>query len=291
MSFWQTLWNIDETTGMPFVLLLLGVVAVGAAIGSFLNVVIHRVPRDESVVFPHSRCPSCGAAIRPYDNLPVVSWLVLRGRCRGCRAPISARYPAVEALTAALFGLTFWLGGGLSLALPFDLAFVSAIVALVFIDAEHMLLPNVITYPGAAVALGARLFAHNLYGVGFLCAPDSCPPAWALSLLNSVLGAVVGGGFLWAVGWLWKRFRGVDAMGLGDVKMMFMVGAYLGWPLTILTIFIGVLGGSVAGVALMARRGDRDMQMLLPFGIFLGLGALLSLFFGRPLVDWYVSKF
>jgi leader peptidase (prepilin peptidase)/N-methyltransferase len=291
MSFTQTLLSIDETTGLPFVLLLLAVVAVGAAIGSFLNVVIHRVPRDESVVFPHSRCPSCGTAIRPYDNVPVVSWLVLRGRCRQCRSPISARYPAVEALTAVLFGLTFWAGGGLTRALPFDLAFVAAIVALVFIDAEHMLLPNVITYPGLAVALAARLFAHNLYGVGFLCADGACPPHWALSLANSVLGAVAGGGFLWVVGWLWKRFRGVEAMGLGDVKMMFMVGAYLGWPLTLLTIFVGVLGGSVAGVGMMARRGERDMQMLLPFGIFLGLGALLSLFFGRPLVGWYVSQF
>jgi leader peptidase (prepilin peptidase)/N-methyltransferase len=287
----QSLMTVDATTGLPNVVLLLFVAAAGAVIGSFLNVVIHRLPREESIVFPHSRCPSCGTAIRPYDNIPVVSWLVLRGRCRGCQSPISARYPAVELLTAALFGLTFWVGGGLTRALPFDLAFVAVIIALVFIDAEHMLLPNAITYPGTALALVARLFAHNLYGVGFLCTAESCPPFWSLSLVNSVLGAVVGGGFLWLVGWLWKRARGVEAMGLGDVKMMFMVGAYLGWPLTIVTLFVGVLGGSVAGVALMARRGERDMQMLLPFGIFLGLGALLSLFFGRPLVDWYMSQF
>lgn len=291
MSISQSLLTVDEMTGLPFAFLLLAVAVLGAMVGSFLNVVIHRLPREESVVFPHSHCPSCGTAIRPYDNVPIVSWVALRGRCRACRAPISARYPAVELLTAALFALTFWAGGGLTLALPFDLAFVAAIVALVFIDAEHMLLPNAITYPGLAVAAVARLFAYNLYGVGFLCAPPDCPPAWALSLLNSVLGAVVGGGFLWVVGWLWKRLRGVEAMGLGDVKMMFMVGAYLGWPLTLLTLFAGVLGGSVAGVALMARRGERDMQMLLPFGIFLGTGALLSLFYGRALVDWYVSKF
>jgi leader peptidase (prepilin peptidase) / N-methyltransferase len=291
MSFSQSLTAVDETTGLPFVFLLLAVTVLGAAIGSFLNVVIHRVPREESIVFPHSRCPSCGTAIRPYDNLPVVSWLVLRGRCRGCQAPISARYPAVEVLTAALFALTFWMGGGLTLALPFDLAFVAAIVALVFIDAEHMLLPNVITYPGLAVALVARLFAHNLYGVGGLCVAHACPPFWVLSFINSVLGALAGGGFLWLVGGLWKRLRGVEAMGLGDVKMMFMVGAYLGWPLTILTIFLGVLGGSFAGVAMMARRGERDMQMLLPFGIFLGLGAVVSLLFGRTLVDWYMAQF
>lgn len=292
MAFIQTLTTVDETTGLPFVFLLLMVAALGAIIGSFLNVVIHRVPREESVAFPNSRCPSCATAIRPYDNVPVVSWLVLRGRCRACRSPISARYPAVEALTAALFALTFWLRSGLTPGLPFDLAFVAALVALVFIDAEHMLLPNAITYPGVAVAFVARLLVPNLYGVaGLLCAAPDCPPRWAWSLANAALGALVGGGFLWAVGWLWKRLRGVEAMGMGDVKMMFMVGAYLGWPLTLLTIFVGVLGGSVAGVGLMARRGERDMQMLLPFGIFLGVGALVGLLYGRPLVEWYASKF
>src|ERR687894_1240007 len=125
----------------------------GAVIGSFLNVVVHRVPLEESIVFPNSRCPSCGTVIRPYDNVPVLSWLVLRGRCRSCRSPISARYPAVELLTAALFALTFWLHSGLTWALPFDLAFVAALVALVFIDAEHMILPDVITLPGVLFAL------------------------------------------------------------------------------------------------------------------------------------------
>src|SRR5688572_10026779 len=178
----------DAATGLPFFFLLASVAAVGAVIGSFLNVVIHRVPLEESIVFPHSRCPQCGTAIRPYDNIPVVSWLVLRGRCRGCRAPISARYPAVEALTAVLFALTFWLRSGLTWALPFDLLFVAAIVALVFIDAEHMILPNAITYPGVALALVARLIVPNLYGVGFLCSDVSCPAAWGYSLVNAVAG-------------------------------------------------------------------------------------------------------
>jgi leader peptidase (prepilin peptidase)/N-methyltransferase len=281
----------DEATGLPFIFFLACVAAVGAIVGSFLNVVIHRVPLEESIVFPHSRCPSCGTAIRPYDNVPIVSWLVLRGRCRGCRAPISARYPAVEALTAILFALTFWLRSGVSWSLPFDLAFVAAIIALVFIDAEHMILPDAITYPGIAFAFVARLLVPNLYGVGFLCGADSCPPTWLLSLIGAFAGALFGGGFLWLTGWLWKRLRGVEAMGLGDVKMMFMVGAYLGFPLTVLTLFIGVLSGSFAGVALMARRGERDMQLLLPFGIFLGIGALISLLFGTPLVEWYVGQF
>jgi leader peptidase (prepilin peptidase)/N-methyltransferase len=291
MDTFQRFVTIEQTAGLPPAFFVAAAAVVGAVIGSFLNVVIHRVPREESIAFPASRCPSCGTAIRPYDNIPVVSWAVLRGRCRSCRAPISARYPAVELLTAALFALTFWLRSGLSLSLPFDLAFVAAVLALVFIDAEHMLLPNAITYPGIAVALVARLFVHNLYGVGGLCSAHACPPLWVLSFANAALGALVGGGFLWLVGWAWERLRGVEAMGLGDVKMMLMVGTYLGWPLTLLAIFVGVLSGSFAGVGLMLKRGERDMQMMLPFGIFLGVGSLVSLLFGTWLIDWYAARF
>jgi leader peptidase (prepilin peptidase)/N-methyltransferase len=283
--------TLDGPAGLPPAFVVAAVAVVGAIIGSFLNVVIHRVPREESIAFPASRCPSCRTAIRPYDNIPVVSWAVLRGRCRSCRAPISARYPAIELLTAVLFALTFVLHSGWTLSLPFDLAFVSAIIALIFIDAEHMILPNAITYPGIAFALVARVVVPNLYGVAFLGGAHGATPAWLLSLGGAALGALVGGGFLWLVGWLWERLRGVEAMGLGDVKMMFMVGAFLGWPLTLLTIFVGVLTGSVAGVAAMLRRGERDMQMLLPFGIFLGLGSLVSLLYGTQIIDWYVGKF
>ncbi|HVF87209.1 MAG TPA: A24 family peptidase, partial [Pyrinomonadaceae bacterium] len=132
----------------------------------------------------------------------------------------------------------------------------------------------------------------NTYGLAFLSEGIlEGWPVWAVSLAGAMFGAAIGGGSLWLMGWLWERLRGVEAMGLGDVKMMFMVGAYLGWPLTVLTIFLGVLGGSVVGVALMLRRGERDMQMLLPFGIFLGLGALVSLLTGTSIINWYVSKF
>jgi leader peptidase (prepilin peptidase)/N-methyltransferase len=291
MDILQNFVTTDAATGMPAAFVFAVVAAFGAVIGSFLNVVIHRVPREESIAFPASHCPSCDAAIRPYDNIPLVSWAVLRGRCRSCRAPISARYPAVELLTAVLFGLTYCLHSGLSLSLPFDLAFVAAIVALVFIDAEHMILPNVITYPGAALALVARVVVPNLYGVASLGGSQTQLRPWLVSLGGALLGALVGGGFLWLVGWVWERMRGVEAMGLGDVKMMFMVGAFLGWPLTLLTIFVGVLTGSVAGVAVMLGRKERDMQMMLPFGIFLGAGSLVSLFFGTAILDWYVAKF
>lgn len=269
----------------------------GAIIGSFLNVVIHRVPLEESIVFPNSRCPSCGAGIAFYDNIPLLSYMALRGKCRGCSTHISIRYPAVELLTAALFVAVAW-HDGLSAALPFDLVFCSALLALIFIDAEHMLLPNVITYPGIAFAVVARIAIPSLTGTPHF---DDVPslsggalagmPVWVVSLAGAGIGALIGGGSLWLMGWTWEKLRGIEAMGLGDVKMMFMVGAYLGWRLTILTIFVGVSTGSVAGVFLMARQREKNMQMLLPFGVFLGLGAIAALLFGGPLVEWYAGQF
>src|SRR6266496_3983713 len=201
----------------------------GVVIGSFLNVVIHRLPHEESIVFPHSRCPSCGVAIAFYDNIPVLSYVVLGGRCRSCKAHISARYPAVELMTALLFISVLW-RDGLSVALPFDLVFVCSIIALVFIDAEHMILPNAITYPGIVFAFIARLAIPYLLGSphfddlpGLMQGMLSDMPIWAASLIGALIGALVGGGSLWLMGWTWERLRGVEAMGLGDVKMMFMV--------------------------------------------------------------------
>ncbi|PWT90366.1 MAG: prepilin peptidase [Blastocatellia bacterium] len=269
----------------------------GAIIGSFLNVVIHRVPREESIVFPNSRCPTCGAVIAFYDNIPVLSYVFLGGKCRGCRKKISPRYPGVELLTGLTFAVVAW-HDGLSIALPFDLVFVSALIALVFIDAEHMLLPNVITYPGTAFSILARIAIPWLTKTPHF---DDLPslmhgafgglPLWAVSIIGAFIGALIGGGSLWLMGWTWEKLRGVEAMGLGDVKMMFMVGAYLGWRLTILTIFFGVLSGSIIGILWMMRRGQRDMQMLLPFGIFLGIGAICALLFGSQIVDWYAGQF
>jgi leader peptidase (prepilin peptidase) / N-methyltransferase len=269
----------------------------GAIIGSFLNVVIHRVPNEESIVFPNSRCPSCGAVIAFYDNIPVLSYVLLGAKCRKCKEHISFRYPAVELLTAALFIGVAW-HDKLSAALPFDLVFCSALLALLFIDAEHMILPNVITYPGIAFAVIARVAIPLLTGAPHF---DDIPslshgalagmPLWVVSLAGAFIGALIGGGSLWLMGWTWEKLRGIEAMGLGDVKMMFMVGAYLGWRLTILTIFVGVLSGSVIGILLMARQRQRNMQMLLPFGVFLGLGAIAALLFGAPLVEWYAGQF
>lgn len=269
---------------------------LGAIIGSFLNVVIHRLPRAQSIVFPTSKCPKCLAAIRAYDNIPIISYLLLRGQCRMCGMHISARYPTVEAITALLFAAVTW-HDGLTFALPFDLAFGAAMIALIFIDAEHMILPNAITYPGILFALLARLL------VPYLASPahfDDLPqllnffpalPIWSVSLIGALIGGLVGGGSLWLMGFLWEKLRGVEAMGFGDVKMMLMVGAFLGWRLTILTIMIGALSGSVAGIAVMYRRGGRNLQMMLPFGIFLGIGAIVSLLFGAQIIHWYASQF
>jgi leader peptidase (prepilin peptidase)/N-methyltransferase len=269
----------------------------GAIIGSFLNVVIHRLPREESIVFPNSRCPSCGTVIAFYDNIPLMSYAVLRGKCRSCKTHISARYPAVELLTALLFVVVAWHDGPTA-ALPFDLVFSAALLALVFIDAEHMILPNAITYPGIVFAVIARVAIPYLTGnphfddLGSLMHGTLATiPVWSVSLLGAFLGALIGGGSLWLMGWTWEKLRGVEAMGLGDVKMMFMVGAYLGWRLTILTIFFGVLSGSIIGILLMLRQGRRNMQMLLPFGIFLGIGAIAALLVGSHIVEWYAGQY
>jgi leader peptidase (prepilin peptidase)/N-methyltransferase len=293
---------VDGLLGLPLWVTCIFVAAFGAIIGSCLNVVIHRLPRDESIVFPNSRCPSCEALIGPFDNIPLISYALLRGRCRKCRAPISWRYPAVELLTALLYAAVFLIDvytrGGMTFTILFDLVFVSSLVALIFIDAEHMLLPNAITYPGIAFAIIARLALPYLVGPyafddlpSLWYGPLSTWPVGLASLVGAALGALVGGGSLWLVGWLWERLRGVEAMGLGDVKMMFMVGAYLGWRLTILTIFLGVLSGSIIGVAVMMRRREKNMQMQLPFGIFLGIGSIFALLTGSRIIAWYISKF
>jgi len=288
---------IENATALQLPIACALMAVLGAMIGSFLNVVIHRLPLEQSIVFPNSTCPKCRKPIKPYDNIPILSFLALRGRCRSCGARISPRYPAVEALTAALFAAVTW-HDGLSFALAFDLAFTASLVALVFIDAENMILPNAITYPGILFALITRLVVPYLTGsTHFEDLPQLISilparlPLGAVSLIGALIGAVAGGGSLWLMGFLWEKVRGVEAMGFGDVKMMLMVGAYLGWRLTILTILLAALTGSLAGVAVMLQRGQRNMQMMLPFGIFLGIGSIASLLIGTRLIEWYASQF
>lgn len=289
--------SFETITGMPEIVGYIFVFAFGAMVGSFLNVVIHRVPNEESIVFPNSACPKCKNSIKPYDNIPVLSWLVLGGKCRNCKEKISPRYPAVELLTALIFLLVYW-QIGFTAFLPVCLIFVASVVALIFIDAENMILPNVITYPLLLFALIVRLIFPLFFGAAFFSDLEVFPlnrledyPVWLISLIGAVLGGLVGGGSLWLVGEIWKRLRGVDAMGLGDVKMMFAVGALLGWRLTILSIFLGAFSGSVIGVFVIARQKNKDMQTQIPFGIFLGIGSILSLLFGEQLIKWYIDNF
>lgn len=289
--------SFESVTGLPEAIAYIFVFVFGAAIGSFLNVVIHRVPNEESIVFPNSACPKCGKAIRAFDNIPILSWLILRGKCRGCGEGISARYPAVELLTALLFVIVYVVFG-LSAFLPVALIFTAVMVSLIFIDAGHMILPNVITYPLLVFALLVRVVFPLLGWDSAFSDMRSAPlntmveyPRWAVSLVGALLGAVAGGGSLWLVGEAWKRLRGVDAMGLGDVKMMLGVGALLGWRLTLLTIFLSAFFGAVIGMAVIARQKDKDLQTQIPFGIFLGMGAIASLLFGERMIAWYIATF
>jgi len=269
---------------------------LGACIGSFLNVVIYRVPEERSLM-TSSACPKCDTPIPFYYNLPIFGWLILGGKCASCKAPIAWRYPAIELLTAVLFTLTYWQIGW-NAFLPVALVFVSTMIALVFIDADHMILPNVITYPMFVLALAVRIvyplvftnlvFDDTMYWPIFGLHGN---PAWFVSLAGALLGALVGGGSLWLVGFLWKLLRGVDAMGLGDVKMMLGVGALLGWRLSLLTIFAGAFAGAFIGIALISRQKEKDLQMQIPFGIFLGTGAVISLLFGERMITWYLSRF
>jgi len=287
---------IDRAIDVPLPIACAFLGVVGAIIGSFLNVVIHRLPREQSIVFPNSTCPKCRKPIKAYDNIPIISYLILRSRCRHCGVHISIRYPAVEALTAILFAAVAW-HDGLSFALVFDLAFAAAMVTLIFIDAEHMILPNAITYPGIIFAIITRIFVPYLAGPAHF---DDLPqllnafptlPVWLVSTIGAAIGALAGGGSLWLMGFMWEKLRGVEAMGFGDVKMMLMVGAFVGWRLTILTILLGALTGSIAGIVVMYRRGGRNLQMMLPFGIFLGIGSIVSLLFGARIITWYASQF
>jgi len=250
------------TTFSVVVVFLLGLVS-----GSFLNVVIHRLPSGESVAFPGSHCPACGAPIRPYDNVPVLSWLVLRGRCRVCRAPISARYPFVELANAVLWVAVFLrVPGWADFASGAFLC--SACLALLAIDAEFRILPDRITLTGIAVGLTLSFFSRVR------------TPA------SSFAGAAIGAGGLWLVAFLYEKWKKVEGMGLGDVKMLGMIGALLGASGVVVTVLLASVAGSLVGLALVAaRRGS--LQTALPFGVFLALGAVAALFWEPVLVELY----
>jgi leader peptidase (prepilin peptidase) / N-methyltransferase len=252
--------------------------ALGAIIGSFLNVVIHRYPREESIVFPPSRCPSCAAAIKPYDNVPVLSFVVLRGRCRSCREPISIRYPLVE-LANGLFYLAIFLRTGVHPLFLVLAALVSMLIVLIYIDADIQMLPDVITYPG--VVIGAII---GVFGLGAGIPELMVATDW----IDSALGAVLGASIIAAIILIYWLVRRIEGMGWGDAKMMAMIGAMLGAKSVLAVLLVASVTGTLVGVPL-ALRHEKGMQVALPFGVFLGFATLGLLFFGPTLWSWYLA--
>ncbi len=247
----------------------LALALAGLCIGSFLNVCIYRLPLKQSVVHPGSRCPGCGYALRWYDNVPVVSYAMLRGRCRSCARPISIQYPIIELVTAVTFVL-HWYAFGPTILLPVRLLFASALIVLFMIDLEHLILPDRITLPG--IVLGVLLSL-------------ALPPGPLMSLL----GVALGGGLLWAISEAWLRLRKVDAMGFGDVKMLAMVGAWLGVKMVLVTFILASMIGGIVGVMLIGSR-RADMATKVPFGTMLAVAALVASLYGEPLLAWYLSS-
>jgi leader peptidase (prepilin peptidase)/N-methyltransferase len=240
----------------------------GLMVGSFLNVCIYRLPKRESIVWPASHCTACARSLAWFENVPVVSWLVLRGRCRTCGTRISAVYPLVELTTGVVFAGVAIIYG-LSPLLFVRLVFACALIVLFVIDLQHRILPNAITLPGIATGFLASFFL---------------PPGW----LSSLIGLIAGGGILFALAEAYYRLRGIEGLGMGDVKMLAMIGAVLGWPLMLLTLILASFAGSVVGVGLMAS-GRGGMQAALPFGTFLALGALVAAVAGDPILSWYLA--
>jgi leader peptidase (prepilin peptidase) / N-methyltransferase len=241
---------------------------LGLLVGSFLNVCIHRLPLRESVLWGRSHCPACGRQIRAWENVPLLSWLWLQGRCSGCRAPIPIKYPLVEIATALVFASSAWVFGPTPL-LVIRLIFSASMIVLFMIDLEHRILPNVITLPGIVLGLGFSVFE-------------------APGLRDALIGALGCSLALWATGEVVSRVLGKDALGFGDVKMVAMMGAFLGWQLTLVALFLASMLGSVIGIAIVAFTRNRDYQI--PLGSFLAIGAIAASAVGDWLAAWYVDR-
>ena len=243
------------------------VAVLGAMVGSFLNVCIYRLPIGKSIVWPASACTNCGRLLAWFENVPIVSWTLLRGRCRTCKKPISGRYPLVESLTALMFAAAFWYYGPSWLFLS-RILFGCALIVLFAIDLEHHLLPNLITLPGIVVG----------FALSFVSGPG-----W----IDSLIGIIVGGGVLYAIAEIYYRVRHEEGLGMGDVKMLAMIGAFVGWKLTLVTLMMASFAGSMIGLAfILTQRGG--MKYALPFGTFLALGAGLAATVGQGFLDWYL---
>ncbi|MDY6822689.1 MAG: prepilin peptidase [Thermodesulfobacteriota bacterium] len=252
---------------LPMALVKLFVFIFGACIGSFLNVCIYRLPLSKSIATPPSACPHCGYRIRFYDNIPVISYLLLGGRCRKCGTRISARYLIVEVL-AGLAALAVFLKAGPSLTGLVLFVFIAALIVVIFIDIDHQIIPDVITLPGIVLCFLAAVFILDL------------------GVLPSLIGLAAGGGSLLLVALVYKALTGVDGMGGGDIKLLAMIGALSGWQGVFFTILSGSAAGTLVGGALMIFQ-KKDMKFAVPFGPFLSLGAIGYQFFGNEIIHWY----
>jgi len=254
---------------IPYVIIFV----IGAVIGSFLNVCIYRVPRNLSIVSPPSRCPSCNTPIKPYDNIPVLSYILLGGKCRVCKAGISFRYPLVEVLNAVLYVFVIYRFGFAWHTVIYGIL-CSALVVITFIDLDFQIIPDVITLPGILIGIVA----------GSLLMPDPFMRSSLLGFKASVIGLLTGGGLFYAIAVLSR-----GGMGGGDIKMMAMVGALMGWKSVLLTIFLGSLTGAVFGIFLMISQG-KGRKTKIPFGPFLALGTVITLFYGQEIFSWYFYR-
>jgi leader peptidase (prepilin peptidase)/N-methyltransferase len=245
----------------------------GSVVGSFLNVCIYRMPRDLSVIWPSSRCPSCNTPIKAYDNIPILSYLLLGRRCRVCQGKISFRYPLVEFLNALLYVLVLWRFGPEWRTLIYSVL-CSALIVITFIDLDFQIIPDAITLPGIVIGFIAGSFLM----------PDPFMRYSRLGFLSSFIGFLAGGGLYYAIAILSK-----GGMGGGDIKMMAMVGALMGWKSVILTTFLGSFAGAIVGIFLMIFKG-KGRKTKIPFGPFLALGVLITLFFGQEILQWYIRR-
>jgi leader peptidase (prepilin peptidase)/N-methyltransferase len=253
-------------TPRPDASVLVLATVLGLAIGSFLNVVIYRLPLRQSLLSPPSTCPSCQTRLRVVDNIPVVSWLLLGGRCHHCGVAIPLQYPLVELTTAVLFLLVTWVTP-LEPLLAARLILLAMLIALFGIDLQHQILPNNITLPGIVIGFGFSWFG---------------PPGW----VDSLIGIVLGAGLLYGIAAAYYAVRKEEGLGMGDVKMLAMIGAFLGWKAVLVTLILSSFSGAIIGIGLIAlARGS--MRLALPFGTFLSVGALAAMLVGEPLVAWY----
>jgi leader peptidase (prepilin peptidase)/N-methyltransferase len=266
------------------------VLVFGLVVGSFLNVCIVRIPRGRSIATPPSHCPRCHTPIKFYDNIPVISFLLLRGKCRGCGEPISWRYPLVE-LMNGLFYVWIVSEFGVHGEALLLMALCSSLIVITFIDFDHQIIPDVISLPGMLIGLALAPFFMTALADPLPFHLDRLLPhtgPYPTALLNSFIGLILGGGPLFAIGWIWEKLRHVEAMGGGDVKLMGMVGSFLGWKGALLTIMLGALTGSVVGVLLIVLKRHK-MEKVIPFGPFLALGAIMTTFYGQDIMSWYLG--